>query len=158
MYQQEDKMHPHGSSWSLSVFLSPSIFRGYSFQNWRLFPLWNNVLPQKCYVQISHIFSSLSFVCVYGCGGFKKTPNVTTKWFNFSILSHKKDASLSYTHTYPQSDSVCTSPSLKHAHSDVTNGDDDVLLLFSFGDLELKKKKKTKTEQNKELQITFGKH
>lgn len=25
MYQQGDKMHPHGSSWSLSVFLSPSL-------------------------------------------------------------------------------------------------------------------------------------
>ena len=53
---------------------------------------------------------------------------------------------------------MCTSPSLKHAHSEVINADDDVFVLFSFGDLELKKKKNTKKKkgkQNKELQITL---
>lgn len=54
---------------------------------------------------------------------------------------------------------MCTSPSLKHAHSEVINADDDVFVLFSFGDLELKKKKpqkkKEKGKQNKELQITL---
>ena len=53
---------------------------------------------------------------------------------------------------------MCTSPSLKHAHSEVINADDDVFVLFSFGDLELKKKKpqkKKKGKQNKELQITL---
>ena len=62
-------------------------------------------------------------------------------------MSWKRDASLSYTHTYPQSDTVCTSPSLKHAHSEVINADDDVFVLFSFGDLELKKKKPQKKKK-----------
>ena len=43
---------------------------------------------------------------------------------------------------------MCTSPSLTRAHSEVTNGDDDVFVLFSLGDLELKKKNKKK-QKNK---------
>ena len=54
-YQQEEKMHPQGSSCSLSIF------RVYSFQNCRLFPLWYNLLPRKKKKKISHIFSSLLF-------------------------------------------------------------------------------------------------
>ena len=44
---------------------------------------------------------------------------------------------------------MCTSPSLTRAHSEVTNGDDDVFVLFSFGDLELKKKKEKKRKKKR---------
>lgn len=105
MYQQEDKMHPHGSSWSLSVFLSPSIFRGYSFQNWRLFPLRNNVLPQMLCADITFFHHFLLFVSM-AVADLRKRQMSLQSDSTFPFCPTKKML-LSLTHTHIHNQTLC---------------------------------------------------